>query len=147
MVCVAICWQDVLYRAVYWVWYPVLFVVSVLVKWETMSVENWMYNSFFILLLMGTLTLYLTIRKGQLINITNGFFSWGDILMLVAVIPLFSPSAYMLYFTFGTLFVLLLHILAHIYRPQTTVPYAGYMSLSTIGFLLIEDKFSHLLFI
>jgi hypothetical protein len=133
------------YRAVHWLLFPLLLCVSIGLKWNVISLNDWMLNTLLLIFLLGSLTLYLTFRKGKLINITNGFFSWGDILFLVAIIPLFETFNYLFFFTFGTMIVLLIHVLAHILKPQPTIPYAGYMGLVTIAYLLAETQINELI--
>ena len=86
------------------------------------------------------LTLYLTLKTKQLVLIWKGYFSWGDILFLVAITPLFWFPTYLVYFTVGTMLSLVIHTVVLITQKKRTktVPYAGYMSLVLIGYLFIE---------
>lgn len=140
IICVLIFWQDKRQRAVHWVLFLLLFITSLGIKWEETQFENLLFNVFLIIFLLGTLTLYLTFKNGKLINITHGYFSWGDILFLVAVIPLFETYSFIVFFTMGTLISLMFHITAQIFKPQPTVPFAGYMGLLTIGYLFFETR-------
>ncbi len=90
--------------------------------------------------MMLMLTLYLSIREKKIILITDGFFSIGDILFLAAVIPLFHFNEYIIFFTLGTSFTLLVHLIVQLFKKQKTIPYAGYMSLVAISFLLLKDQ-------
>lgn len=145
VICGVIFWQDVRQRAVHWVMFPLLFLSSLAMKIGSISLENWLFNALILILLMGTLTLYLTLKNGKLINITRGFFSWGDILFLIAVLPLFETFSFVLYFTIGTLLSLVFHVSTYFIRPQRTIPYAGYMGLVTIGYIFIEPTIIQLI--
>jgi hypothetical protein len=91
------------------------------------------------------LTVYLTLKEGRLVNITKGYFSWGDILFLLALAPLFAFRGYLIFFTFGTCLTLLMHIVASMIKRQKTIPYAGYMAIVGIGFLVFQEQIQNYL--
>lgn len=101
---------------------------------------QWGFSLLFVIVLLLSLTLYLTIKTGKLVNITDGFFSWGDILFLIAVIPVFDLSSYMLFFTVGTILTLVLHGIAHTIKKQDSIPYAGYMAMISVFYVLFEPS-------
>ncbi len=123
-------YQDIRYRGIHWLAFPLLFLSAL---WWQQDVQwiNLLYNLAFIGGLMLLLTLYLSLREQRFVAITKGYFSWGDILFLLAVIPLFSPADFMLFFTAGTFVSLIIHALTMLVRKQESVPYAGYMALFT----------------
>jgi uncharacterized membrane protein len=136
-------YQDMRHRAVMWVLFPVLFCLSIWYDYKNLQWDNLLFNVAFIVFLLGALTLYVSIRQKKLTAIWQGFFSWGDILFIVAITPLFEIFQYIYFFTFGTLLVLLLHVLFVRYSKNKTVPYAGYLSLITLLFLAFEGQFNH----
>lgn len=144
LVFVIILFQDVKYRGVHWLLFPALLTASLFFGKVHLSVEIALYNLGFLLVLLLTLTLYLSLRNGKLVIVTKGFFSWGDILFLVAIIPLFDLQTYMLFFTAGTFLALILHLLASILKPQKTLPYAGYMAVAGILFVVFEHSIEKL---
>lgn len=146
VICVVIFWQDVRQRAVHWVLFLLLFFVSVLFKWGSTYFESLFYNALVLVFLLGVLTLYLTLKNGKLINITKGFFSWGDILFLVSILPLFETLSYVVFFTIGTIMSLAIHIGVHVIKPQSTVPYAGYMGIATIAYVFFESQLINLIY-
>jgi len=135
--------QDMRNRSVHWILFPLLLVFSVLIGKESSEYVQWSYSLLFLVVLLLSLTLYLSLKSGSLVNITDGFFSWGDILFLLAIIPLFDLSTYMLFFTFGTIATLLFHLLAHVFKAQKTVPYAGYMSVVCVFYVLFQQTIIH----
>lgn len=145
IICGMICWQDLRQRAVHWILFPLLLVFSFLLSKNTVDSTQWLFNLMFLIFLMAGLTLYLTLKSGKLINITQGFFSWGDIFFLIAVIPLFDFTSYMLFFTVGTLLTLVTHGLTMVFRSQQTIPYAGYMAIFCSLYLLFEVQSQHLI--
>jgi hypothetical protein len=138
IVLLVILFQDLKLRSVHWSLFPMLFVCSIFIGIENIEIMQWGFSFLFLATLMLSLTLYLTIKTGKLVNITNGFFSWGDILFLLAIIPVFDVSTFMLFFTFGTLLTLIIHVLVHVIKAQKTIPYAGYMALLSVFYVLFE---------
>lgn len=128
--------QDFLIRGVYWFLFPILFIFSLIFNWENISVEI-IWNFLFLSFMLFSLTVYVSLKEGKLTNITKGFFGLGDILFLVAIVPLFPLQFYILFFTAGTIVTLLLHLIIQriLVKGQETIPYAGYMSLVLISFL------------
>lgn len=138
VVCGLIFWQDVRERAVYWVLFPVLFVLGLLNNYSVDLFQEWLLSLSLLGFLLGFLTLYLSLKNGRLINITKGFFCWGDILFLLASIPFFFSVNYLYFFTFGTVCTLLIHLIIRNFWKQETVPYAGYMAI-ILGVVLFLD--------
>lgn len=132
--------QDVRKRQVWVLLFPIICGLSLWYKWQTMQWEQLIWNLGFILVCLLGLTLYLTLKTKQLVLIWKGYFSWGDILFLVAITPLLWFPTYLVYFTVGTILSLVIHTVVLITQKKTTksVPYAGYMSLVLIGYLFIE---------
>lgn len=133
--------QDLKLRAVYWFLFPIVLALSVWVGLETSNLENMLWSFSFFIFSMGFLTLYLSLKQGKLINITKGFFSWGDILFLLAIIPLFSFHLYLMFFTLGTIGTLLIHaIVLLVSKGDKTIPFAGYMSLLLTSYLIFDTR-------
>lgn len=137
--------QDLKNRSVHWTLFPLLLLAAVLVQENELNYVEWIYNVCFLAFLMAALTVYVSLRNGKLVNITNGFFSWGDILFLIAVIPVFSFSSYLFFFTLGTMLTLILHLITLLfYKKDRTIPYAGYMSLIAVVYVLFQPFLEHL---
>lgn len=136
-------YQDLRYRAVMWIFFPVL---AGLCFWHNQEQVTWsalLLNTSFIVFLLVSLTVYISIRNKQLTAIWNGFFSWGDILFILAITPLFETIHYIYFFTFGTMITLLFHLLAIKFSSKKTVPYAGYLSLVTILYIVFTPQVNH----
>ena len=135
-------YQDLKLRAVHWVLFPLVFVGSIFYTLDGFRLEELGANVLFLLMLLGCLTIYLSLRQGSLVNITKGFFSWGDILFLLAIVPLFNFTSFMLFFTVGTFLTVLVHLIARLFwKQEATIPFAGYMSLFTGLYLLFQSLF------
>lgn len=135
---IVIFYQDLKHRAVHWAVFPVLFGLSI---WSSYPL-SWdvILNASFVLFTLVLLTVYLSIKHQKFVSITKGFFSWGDILFLLAIVPLFSFHLYIYFFTFGTILSLVYHLIAMMVKRQKTIPYAGYMSLTAIPYLVLANK-------
>ena len=141
-------YQDLKMRAVHWVLFPLVFGISILYTFKEFQLDHLGANVMFLILLLGSLTVYLSLRNGTLVNITKGFFSWGDILFLVAIVPLFNFTSFMLFFTVGTLLTVIVHLLARlIVKQNETIPFAGYMALFTGLYLLFQPLFDPFIYL
>jgi hypothetical protein len=136
--------QDLKYRAVYWMFFPMVFVVS---SWQNYNAEllfNCLMSLLFILFLLSSLTIYLSLRQKQFIRVWNGFFSWGDILFILAITPLFSWNHFIYFFTFGTIGVLLIFAITVAFVKNKTIPYAGYLALIASSYIIYPNGFNQL---
>lgn len=132
--------QDLKWRSVHWIVFPFMLALSIFIGIEQIEIVQWAFSFLFLAVLLLSLTLYLTLKTGKLVNITNGFFSWGDILFLMAIIPVFDLFGFMLFFTFGTLITLIFHGIANWIKTQESVPYAGYMAIVSVFYVLFEPS-------
>lgn len=133
-------YQDLRFRGIHWIVFPALLLCSVLLKKENLNIEMILFNLGFLATLLLLLTFYLSIKFQRFVDITKGFFSLGDILFLIALIPLFSSQLYMTYFIVGTILSLGFHLIASTIKAQKNLPFAGYMALSGILFVICEQQ-------
>lgn len=139
--------QDLISRAVFWPIFPILFIVGCIENNSELIAQNILISIAFILFLLFSLTLYLSVKSKKLIPIWNGFFSLGDILFIIAITPLFTWYNYIFFFTLGTIGVLLIYALTFYFMKDKSVPYAGYLSLIVIFFLVFPRNFNQLFFV
>lgn len=138
-------YQDVRYRGIHWFVFPLVLAGAIMVNWNEFDPIVLAYNIGFVLFLLLGLTLYLTVKERKFVNITDGYFSLGDILFLLALTPLFSIQWFVIFFTFGTIVTLIFHLIASMVKPQKTIPYAGYMAIVCIGYLAFHDQLHQLI--
>ena len=131
-------YQDLRYRAVIWFLFPLLFCAAIWYNYPVINYETLFLNILFVLFLLLMLTIYVSAREKKLTTVWNGFFSWGDILFIIAITPLFDFIGYIYFFTFGTLLTLFIHAVVVRFSKNKTVPYAGYLSVAVILFLFFE---------
>lgn len=139
-------YQDVRFRGIHWAIFPLLLVITFAFRYAEINYEDILLSvSFTISVLIG-LTIYLSIKNLKLIDITNGYFSWGDILMLFAITPLFSVFQFIVFFIVGTILSLLIYLISVQFTSgDRGVPYAGYMALICIPFIIFEDQLNQLI--
>ncbi|MFL0087779.1 hypothetical protein V2550_03800 [Tenacibaculum maritimum] len=80
-----------------------------------------------------------------------GGIALGDVVFLIAVIPLFNFINYALFYVFGMVFSLIFHlgitvIEKNYLEKKETVPLAGYLSLFLIIVLILCRKFGFSLY-
>lgn len=136
--------QDVSSRAVFWPIFLLLFGIACWQNYSDMLITNISMSLAFIAFLLISLTLYLSVKNKQVIHIWQGFFSLGDILFIIAITPLFSWFEFIYFFTFGTIAVLILYGLTYPFVKDKSVPYAGYLSIISISFLVFPTSFFQL---
>lgn len=137
-------YQDIRFRGIQWFLFPLILVFSLAYNWGLPSITV-VYNVLFVVLCLLGLTIYLSLKEGRIVTITKGYFSWGDILILIALSPLFTFESYILFFTIGTVFTLITFLTMNIWLKSQTIPYAGYMALFAIITLLSDIDLTYLI--
>jgi hypothetical protein len=138
-------YQDVRFRGIHWFVFPLILIGTIALNWNELNVTTLVYNTGFLVVLLLGLTLYLSLKEQRLVNITKGYFAMGDILFLIAMIPLFTFQWFVIFFTFGTIITLIFHLIAAMIKPQKTIPYAGYMALVGIGYVAFSEQLQNLI--
>ncbi|MDF3026952.1 MAG: hypothetical protein K0S23_1259 [Fluviicola sp.] len=132
---ITILYQDFRYREIWWFTPPLLLISGFWYKWDIINWEYFLYNFLFIGVLIGFLVIYVRIRFGST-NLFKDYFGLGDVLVLLAITPLFGFPFFIYFFTFSTIVSLIGYVLMSLFKAQKSIPYAGYISLCTIIFLV-----------
>ncbi|WP_143273623.1 hypothetical protein [Aquimarina sp. MAR_2010_214] len=85
---------------------------------------------------------YFSIKKSKFQNPFKQHVGIGDLVFLIAVIPLFSFRNYMLFFISGMILSLVLYMIFQNKSKQKTIPLAGYLSLYIIIVMIPNLFFS-----
>ncbi len=130
---VVIIFQDMKYRAVYWLLFPLLFACNTIITYLTADKQvlqlNFVVNLGIIISHMLILTLYFSVKTKGLVNIINNYIGLGDMLMLIACTVIFSPLAYIIFILISLIFSLLFALLStKTGTEKKTIPLAGIMS-------------------
>ncbi len=126
-----IVYQDLRYRAVSWLVFPVLLVIGVWVAqhnsgWDTVW-KNSLLNLGFIMLQLVGISLYLSAKHKRFINITREYLGWGDILFFVTLTLYFSPLNFIVFYLLSLLLILTGAAFSKIIirKKAQTIPLAG----------------------
>jgi hypothetical protein len=131
--------QDWKYRAISWVVFPLLLAVTTLLFWQAaLSKLTLVFNLFFLTTVVATLFLYLSFKRGKLTNIFKTDLGWGDVLFLIAIIPLFMDRNSILFFISGMLISGIFHLLIARKIESPKIPLAGYLALYLIGLKSVD---------
>lgn len=137
--------EDLLQREVHWFLFPALLLSFLVQFWSEIVLEEMLFSFALLLVLLFGLILYLLAKTGSLKNPLKGYFSLGDVLFLLALIPVFKLHAYLMFFIVGTLFTLLVYGISSAWMKDKTIPYAGYMAAFSIPVLLYREQFVNLI--
>lgn len=132
----SILYQDFRYREIWWFTPPLLLVAGFFYKWETLNWEHFLFNFLFISTVISFLVVYVRIRFKSS-NLFREYFGLGDVLVLMAITPFFGFPFFIYFFTVATIISLLGYLVVSLFKKQQSIPYAGYMSLCTIAFLVL----------
>lgn len=132
-------YQDIKSREISVILFPGVFILAMIISINHLQINQLIYNIAFLTVLLLLLTIYLSVKNSRFIRITEGYFSWGDCLFLLAIIPLFEINTFILFFTMGTLLVLVLYLLFLPLFKTKTIPYAGFLGLILIGHLFYPE--------
>lgn len=132
--------QDSKYRHIHIGLPIVVFVASMYINRNSINVLDGLNTLLFIGINFITITVYFSIKKSKIQNPFKQYIGIGDLLFLIAVIPLFSFRNYVLFFISGMIVSLLLYVIFQNKSSQKTIPLAGYLSLYIIG-LMVTNLF------
>jgi hypothetical protein len=130
----AIIFQDFKHRAVFWIFFPLLFISNILISYYLthgyLFILNIAVNSAIFIAHLLSLTLYFSFRHKGIVNIVNTYIGLGDILMFLAITVIFSPVFYLVFIIIALIFSL---FYAWAFMPSgkkiSSVPLAGIMAI------------------
>lgn len=129
--------QDVKQRSIWWFLPPLLFVFALVYRWDELNILQVGLNLLFITMLLVMLTAYVYFRFHSL-SLFKDYFGLGDALLLIAITPFFELNVFIYFFTAATLGSLIIYGISSLFKKQTTIPYAGYVSCFLIVLLSSE---------
>lgn len=136
VILLSILYQDFRYREIWWFTPPLLLIGGFIYNRENLNWEHFGFNFLFISILISFLVVYVRIRFKST-NLFRDYFGLGDVLVLLAITPLFGFPFFIYFFTASTIVSLLGYLLASLFKTQKSIPYAGYISLCTLAFLVL----------
>ena len=130
-----IVFQDFKFKAVSWILFPLLAIISFIISIQQLPVRTVLLNSLLNVAFFSTqlvlISIYFSIKKWKISWILNRYLGLGDVLFLFAIIFLFHPVNYILFLVSGFAFSLFLSVIYFVlYKPQEKhIPLAGIMSI------------------
>jgi len=127
-------YQDVKYRQIHIV-LPVLIFLNSFYFLTKKNYENYqvlLYNIVFVVLTIGLLVVYMSVKNKSFLNPFANYFGLGDLLFFLAITPLFVTYNYILYFIFSMVFSAVLQLFFSKIMKVKTVPLAGFAALFLI---------------
>ncbi len=122
--------QDIKHRAIHIVLPVLLFFTALVINHldHALSYANIAYNIIFIAVNVLGLFIYFSIKEKRFFNPIDSMLGLGDIFFFIAISPLFSLKAFIVFFVSGLIFSLIIHLVSNIFKKANTIPLAGYMS-------------------
>ncbi len=135
---------DVKQRSIHAILPVLIFITSVSINIfsEDLLSIYIVYNLGFLSLNIIGLWLYFSVKKGKLSNPIDKEIGLGDILMFVAITPLYNLKTFALIFSSGLVFSLVLYFIVTLFKQIETIPLAGYLALFLVLIILIESIFN-----
>lgn len=138
---VVIIYQDIKYRMIHFILLPLLFFSGLYLFFlREKVIYEILLNLFFLGIILGSLIGYNSLKNKKISNPVDTIIGLGDILFFIAITPFFYHISFLLFFTTGMIFSLILHFLFN-HKNKIRIPLAGYMS---IYFLLLAFTSSFL---
>ena len=138
-----ICYQDLLYRAVYWWCFPILAILMLMLKYHVSGMRQTLtdagYGLLFLIAQLFILWIYFSAKHKKIISITDNYLGWGDVLFLIAIPFYLSPVNYVLFYIVSLILVLLYALTtAKIVTNNKHIPLAG-LQAALLGIVMIID--------
>jgi hypothetical protein len=134
--------QDIRSKSVYWVLFPVLTALFILLHivqhysfeatWQSVVI-----NSSFLIIQFLLVSLYFSIKNKHWVNITDGFLGWGDILLLQSIAFYLSVLNFLFFYISSLLASLMIWLLWQVLSKEKNkhIPLAGFQALIFTVFL------------
>lgn len=134
--------QDVKSRSVYWIFFPVLIGLLLILHFDS-SDQSWtwrdtLFNIGFFASQLVLVILYFSIRNKKLTNIAAGLLGLGDILFILCTAFYLSVLNFLFFYIASLTAVLLFWLIWQSATPVKSrhIPLAGLQALLFAGFLL-----------
>ncbi|RZL20276.1 MAG: hypothetical protein EOO89_00735 [Pedobacter sp.] len=136
--------EDLKYRAVHWWLFPLLLASCWYMASEhdlQQPINNLLWNTIFLASQFLLLTIYFSLKRGQLTSVFKGLFGIGDLFFLLSIAVYFSFLNYLLFYVASLLLIVCFELFWRINakNQERQVPLAGYQSLLMVILLFLEE--------
>lgn len=135
--CILLAYQDFKSREVNILVLICLFVGSLAITFDRIGFEVYTLtaiNMLLIFILFTCLFIYFSLKKMKITNILDTKIGKGDLVILLAITPLFIPENLMTFIVFSVLIALVISIPLKIKK----IPLAGFISVGLLSFFILE---------
>jgi hypothetical protein len=143
--------QDMMSRAVYWILFPVLTVLFILLRilQHQHIAELWqpvLFNIGFLFIQMLTVSAWFSFKNRRWVNVAAQFIGWGDILLLTAIAFYLSVLNFLFFYIASLIIVLLIWLIGQaIFKIKNKhIPLAGLQALTFALYLASDWWSSHM---
>lgn len=140
-----VAYQDFKDREISWFYLPIIFTIALVSQFLEGNLLwlNWLFSLVFLIFQLLAVYLYFALKnKNFKIAFTDNFLGWGDILFLVAIIPLFDFKQYVLCYVGALFFTLAFHLIMSRNNNKLNIPLVGWMGVFYTLVLLIQFALS-----
>lgn len=143
LVLLIIVYQDLKQRTIHVALPVITFILALVINYFTfeLSSTDALLNLAFIAFNIIVLIIYFSIKSKKIVNPIDTAIGLGDIVFFIAITPLFTLRPFVLFFIFGLVFSLLMHLIGNIVREIKTIPLAGYFAMFLVGYVVLRDIF------
>ena len=137
--------QDVKSRSVYWILFPVLTGLLLLLHYTEKNNQSWSwqaagFNIAFFVAQLVLVTVYFSIRNRKLTNITASLLGSGDVLFILSIAIYLSIFNFLFFYIVSLITVLIFWLIWQSVSPEKNkhIPLAGLQALLFSAFLLCD---------
>jgi hypothetical protein len=140
--------QDIKYRFVYWILFPILtllFIADTIIHHGALLHVGIQlgFNVAFLLLQLLILSAYFSFKQRKWINLTQTLLGWGDILFLVSLAFYFSFLNFLIFYIGSLTIVLIIWTISQSVSENKKIPLAGLQAMILILFLVCNWLIFH----
>ena len=151
VVLLLIFFQDAAARSVYWLMFPIVLLLLVVEGFSgqhrSLSViaQTTLVNWGFLAIQFFILSLYFSLKNRRLVNITNEFIGWGDILLLLCIAAYLSVLNFLFFYIQSLIASLLTWLCWQVMAGQKNkhIPLAGLQAIFFSIFLMADWYWLH----
>lgn len=147
LICLSVIfYQDMQYRAVYWICFPILAVLLFFVKYKfsgmAESLTDAIYGLSFFAVQLFLLWVYFAVKNRKPVNITKHYLGIGDILFLMAAAFYLSPVNYVVFYILSLIVILMYTLIKRFFIKEDSpyIPLAGLQAV-ILGLVLVFSIF------
>ena len=138
--------QDVRFRAVSWLFFPVLAILYVVhgltagIRFQEIAYNSGL-NVGFLAVVFLLVWLYISLRRRSWTYLPDKLIGWGDILFLLGLCFYFTLLNFIVFYIISLLIIIIFWLAWTYYRPQAAhrhVPLAGFQAVVMSAFLIAD---------